>query len=315
MDIAKYAGLFFLRSEYIYLPGIGNLEVKKSASYYDSEAKQVKPGPATISFKPSVGVIDDAFANFVANNERISIASAANAIKEFGYQVKREIAVNAEVEIPGIGAFFNNNGTIDFKVSDKYVYVPKSIPIFKNVSKSEEYSKEKDIKTIIESTEFKTPTAHEEIELEKPKVNYGKLTLLILIAVLILGVLSYIIYQVVNENASEPTKSNNKEVKQDLDPTVVTPRVDTPVVDSTQQTTSTNADHYAIIVNEYNNLSTAEARKKKLDSYNYNTDIKTKDSTLYYVVVNIPKVNGEQQAIVDSVRKLLNPRFDVRIYQ
>lgn len=316
MDIAKYAGLFFLRSEYIYLPGIGNLEIKKSPSYYDSESRQVLPGEATVTFKPSVGVIDDAFANFVANNERISIASAANAISDFGLHVKRAVGDNNEVEIPGIGYFFNNNGTIDFRINDKYVYVPKSIPIFKNVSRTEEFAKEKDIKTIIQTTEFKIPNAHEEIELEKPKVNYAKLTMLILLAVLVLGVLSYIIYQVVNENAPDETKPK-KEVKKDIDPTTVAPPKDTTQLANPSDSTSTvsNGVDYKIVVNEYTVLSTAENRKKRLESFNYNTEILTKDSATYYVIVNIPKTQGEQQAVIDSIKNILNPRFDVRIYQ
>lgn len=315
MDIAKYAGLFFLRSEYIYLPGIGNLEIKKSASRYDSETNQVVPGDVVVTFKPSVGVIDDAFANFVANNERISIASAANAINEFGNHVKKAIADNVETEIPGIGFFYNNNGKIDFRVSDKYVYVPKSIPIFKNVSKSEEYSKEKDIKTIIETTEFKLPTAHDEIELEKPKVNYGKLTILIILVFLALGVIGYIVYQVINENAEDKPKT---EVNKDIDPTVIPKPVDsnqTNTNDSLSTNTNANSDEYKIIVNEYNNPNSAESRKKKLDSYDYKTEVLTKDSIKYFVVVNIPKSNGEQDKVVDSVKRMLNPKFDVRIYQ
>lgn len=313
MDIAKYAGLFFLRSEYIYLPGIGNLEIKKGASRYDTESNQVVPGEVVVTFKPSVGVIDDAFANFVANNERISIASAANAINEFGNHVKKAIADNIETEIPGIGSFYNNNGIIDFRVSDKYVYVPKSIPIFKNVSKSEEYSKEKDIKTIIETTEFKLPTAHDEIELEKPKVNYGKLTVLIILVLLALGIVGYIVYQVINENADEKP---NTEVNKDIDPTIIPKPVDTnETKPSDSLSTVSNSDEYKIIVNEYNNLKSADSRKKKLDSYDYNTEVLTKDSVKYFVVVNIPKANGEQDKVIDSVKRNLNPRFDVRIYQ
>lgn len=319
MDIAKYAGLFFLRSEYIYLPGIGNLEIKKSPSYYDSESRQVLPGEASVTFKPSVGVIDDAFANFVANNERISIASAANAISDFGLFVKRAVADNTEVEIPAIGHFFNNNGTIDFRINEKYVYVPKSIPIFKNVSRTEEFAKEKDIKTIIETTEFKIPNAHEEIELEKPKVNYGKLTLLILIAVLVLGAISYIVFQVINENASDDTKPKT-EVKKDIDPAEVNQVKDSinlaTGVDTMSSTVAPQSGtDYKVIVNEYKALSTAETRKKKLESFAYNSEIHTKDSVTYYVVVNIPKSNGDEQVVIDSIKKLLNPRFDVRLYQ
>lgn len=308
MDIAKYAGLFFNRSEYVYLPGLGNLEIKKSPSAYSSEFGTINPATAEIIFKPTIGVIDDSFANFVANNERVSIASAANAIADFAKHAKAEIFSGNTVEIPGIGRFINNDGKVGFEVSESFEYVPKSIPVFKNVSKTEPYQKEKGIHEIIENTPYRELSGDDEVEMEKVKINYGKLIALILTALIILGGIGYLIYSLAtgsnSDNATEQTTGR------DLDAPPTAPVV----VDSARIKDSlANAGIVKIIVNEYTQISSAEARQKKLSSINYDAEVVNRGDSIYFVIVKFPISEKGAQFLADSIKPVLNPRFNVRL--
>lgn len=129
MDIAKYAGLYFQRSEFLYLPGLGNLEIQKKSSIYNQNQGAIQAPENSIIFKPTLGVIDDSFANFVANNERISIAAASNGISDFTKTAKVELYNGNKVEIPGLGSFYQDNGQIKFEVSPDFVYTPKSLSL------------------------------------------------------------------------------------------------------------------------------------------------------------------------------------------
>lgn len=309
MDIAKYAGLFFSRSEYLYLPGLGNLEIQKSPSSYSSEFGTIKPGTAEIIFKPTIGVIDDSFSNFVANNERVSIASAANAIADFAKRVKADIFNGDTVEIPGVGRFYNNNGAVGFEVSESYEYVPKSIPVFKNVSKTEEYQTEKGIPEIIENTPYRELSGDDEVEFEKVKINYGKLFALILIALIILGGIGYLIYSFTT-NSDTPSNQTEQVSGQDLDASPTTPTI----IDSTRiQDSIANAGIVRVIVNEYKTASSAEARQKRLSNINYDTEVVNRGDSVYYVIVKFPASEKGPQFLADSIKPVLNPRYNVRV--
>ncbi|MBX9448223.1 MAG: HU family DNA-binding protein [Taibaiella sp.] len=305
---------FFTRSEYVYLPGLGNLEIRKAPSTYSSEFGMISPSKAEILFKPTIGVIDDSFANFVANNERVSIASAANAISDFGKRVKAEIAEGSRVEIPGIGHFYNNNGQVGFEVSPNYEYVPKSIPVFKNVSDSEEYRKEKGIKEIIENTTIKDLSGDDEIVLERVKINYPKLITLILIGLLVLGGIGYLVYYFINQGNAEPKVEQTTAADLDVPPTPQAPQnADTQVIkDTVKMTALGSAGEVPVIVNEYTQQPSADARVRKLSNIGYKVESIVKDS-VYYVVVHLAASSQGDQFVADSIRPILNPRYDVRV--
>lgn len=315
MDIAKYAGLYFQRSEFLYLPGLGNLEIQKKSSIYNQNQGAIQAPENSIIFKPTLGVIDDSFANFVANNERISIAAASNGISDFTKAAKTELSNGNKVEIPGLGSFFQENGQINFEVSPHFVYTPKSIPVFQNVSNQDAYKQEDNIKEIIANTSFSTPTSEDEIELEKGKINYGKVVLLILLGLAVLGGLGYLIYYM---TSGSDTKTPTEQTTQDLEPT---PAPNNNQIDSnqTQNTTDTNlvdnstqnAGKIAIIVNEYSTEAKAEARVKRLQSIPYEASFIQKDS-IYLVVVQLPASEKGAQFVADSIKPILNPNYNVR---
>ncbi len=314
MDIAKYAGLYFQRSEFLYLPGLGNLEIQKQPGAYNNTKGEVSGSDYQIIFKPTLGVIDDSFANFVANNERISIAAASNGISDFTKTAKVELYNGNKVEIPGLGSFYQDNGQIKFEVSPDFVYTPKSIPVFQNVSNQNEYKQEENVKDIIANTSFSTPTSADEIELDKGKINYGKVALLILLGLIVLGGLGYLVYYMTTSNPKPVTEQTT----QDLEPT---PAPNPNPIDSNQTQDATDTNQVAntiqntgkvsIIVNEYSTQTKAEARVKKLESIPYEASFIQKDS-VYLVVVQLPASAKGTQFVADSIKPILNPNGNVR---
>ena len=76
MDVAKYIGLFLLKNNFVYIHGLGNLELRKRPASFNGEALQ---GSTYEVVMTPMGSIDDNLANFIATNEQISISKASNA--------------------------------------------------------------------------------------------------------------------------------------------------------------------------------------------------------------------------------------------
>src|SRR4051812_46690046 len=125
MDIAKYIGLFLLKNNFVYLPGLGNLEITKNAATYDGQ--QLLPATYTVSLTPT-GSIDDSLANFIATNEQTSISKASNSLREFSIQSRLELNEGKEVVIPSIGKFVSANGKVIFITDPGFQKTPPAIP-------------------------------------------------------------------------------------------------------------------------------------------------------------------------------------------
>jgi len=116
MDVAKYIGLFLLKNNFVYINGLGNLElIKHPASYLDG---QLIPAYFEVIIGTS-GSIDDNLSNFIANNEQMSISKASNALREFSTQVKLDLEQGREVVIPAIGKLIEVNGKVQFLTDPK----------------------------------------------------------------------------------------------------------------------------------------------------------------------------------------------------
>src|ERR1700761_3899449 len=111
MDIAKYVGLFLLKNHFCYVHGLGNMELRKRTANYDGTALQAPSYDVVVT--PG-GSIDDNLANFIATIEQVSISKAANELREFSAQTKKDIADGKEVAIPGIGKFVEEKGKVKF---------------------------------------------------------------------------------------------------------------------------------------------------------------------------------------------------------
>src|ERR1700748_3558921 len=115
MDIANYVGLFLLKNEYCFLPGIGSLQIEKKPAVYNKETQQMSSPQYEVYYRQDGGSIDDSFANFIATNERISIAHAANHLKDFCAQAKADLREGKSVIILGIGSLKSDNNNIRFE--------------------------------------------------------------------------------------------------------------------------------------------------------------------------------------------------------
>src|ERR1044072_3745785 len=109
MDIAKYIGLFLLKNNFVYLHGLGNLELKKKPAAYDGEALRA---PEYDVVRPPGGSIDDTLANYIATHEQTSISKAANALRDFTTATRAELAAGKAVEVRGGGKVVDNKGAV-----------------------------------------------------------------------------------------------------------------------------------------------------------------------------------------------------------
>lgn len=297
MDISKYIGLFLLKNDYCYLPGIGNLEIKRKPAVYNATAGEMESPKYELIYTQSIGSIDDQMANFIANNERVSIAHAANAIREFCSHAKHSMNNGNALEIPGIGRFISNGGDIQF-VQDANLHIEgKSIPFFKTSTRVEE-AKEVPISEIYQQTSFKEPKADEEIVLQAPQVNWGKIVLLGLLGLLLLGGAGFLFwYYTQNKETIEPAP------QQTVSETPVTN------TDTTVQNTNPPTDNIVattgskVIINQYDNQAKADKRFRQLQSYGHTVEMVQKDS-VYYIVMPVAGTVTNQEQYVDSLKRL-----------
>ena len=138
MDIAKYIGLFLLKNHYCYIHGLGNMELVKRPATHDGKALQ--PPSYEVQVTPG-GSIDDNLANFIATNEQISISKAANTLREYSIQARKDMAEGKEVPIPHIGHFIEGGGRVKFVTDANFRYTPAGIPTIKNSKKTRGCSK------------------------------------------------------------------------------------------------------------------------------------------------------------------------------
>lgn len=317
MDIAKYVGLFLLKNEYCFLPGIGSLQIEKKPSVYDKETQQMSAPVYEVKYRQVGGSIDDSFANFIANNERISIAHAANHLKDFCAHSKTDMREGKEVEIPGIGRFAGGpNDSIHF-VTDPHLHIEgKAIPFFKN-STAVNQKKEEAISNIIERTNIREPKADEEIEYQAPSVNWGKVIIFIaIIAVLVGG--GILLYWYINKDKGEQ-KTTPDQTEQTTTEPVPQSAAATVVPDTASQppaqTTSTDGSlTYKVALHQYATREKAESRVARLKSYGNNTvELYAKDSANYYVVMSVTSPVADTSHVIDSLRKQFNPGGKVEV--
>ena len=321
MDIAKYVGLFLIKNEYCFLPGIGSLQVIKKKSVYNKESEQVS-GPAyDVVFDQRYGSIDDSFANFIANNERISIAHAANHLKDFCAEAKQELKDGKEVIVPAIGKFISAaNGTIQFIADPNLNIQGRTIPYFKNNTVTES-KREEPITQIIENTSFREPKGDEEIVLKAPQVNWGKIVMLIGIVLVILAA-GIFLFWYMNNNKDDKAPAATPPATEEQ--TTTPPVADTPAAQpapAQQQPAAAapavNADgtiSYTVALHQYPTRERAESRVAKLKSYgNSSVALVAKDSSNYYVTISVASLPADTTRTVDSLKKLFNPSGKVEI--
>lgn len=310
MDIANYVGLFLLKNEYCFLPGIGSLMVQKRPAVYNKETKEMSAPVYEIVYRQEGGSIDDSFANFIANNERISIAHAANHLKDFCAAAKAELKEGKSIIIPGVGSLQSVNNNIQFTKDAGLQIEGRAIPYFRN-SDAVTAKKEEAISNIIERTNIREPKANEQIEYKAPSVNWGKIGVLGgILAVLVAG--GIYLFMTLDKNKTENVPVVDTVEQEVAPPVVVTPDTTAPAVDTSASVAPANADgtiQYKVALNSYPTRQGAEGRANKLKSYGHpEVEVFAKDSNSYFVVIPVTSPASDTTRVVDSLKKLYNPK-------
>ena len=280
MEIANYIGQFILKNNFCYIHGLGNLELVKRPAAHDGKALNAPYYEVIVT---SGGSIDDSFANFIATNEQISISKAANSLREFSIQARKDMQAGKEVILPGIGKFVEENGKVKFFTDPNFRFTPAGIPVLKNSKQLEEQKI-----TPLHEPSYPRPA-------KASSVNWSMVTIAIVFLV-ILGAggygfyyYKYVLKDTVNAQPVAPPVFKDTVVKAPAPVVVDTlPKKDTiaattaaPVVDTV------TLNNYKVVIGEYANRAKAEQRFRQLKINGNKVELLTKDSINYKVLTNI----------------------------
>jgi nucleoid DNA-binding protein len=325
MDIAKYIGLFLEKNRYCYLPNLGEFNVtKRPAKYQDG---QMMAPEFDVAFKFSGGLIDDAFANFVANNERISIASAANAIRDFSVATRQTLSEGGSVVIPGFGKLVSNGEKYDFVADPNIQVQPQGIPVFKiNTAATRSTVGAETIAEIHEKMTLKEPKSEEEIVIKPPSVNWTKIIILLLIVLAVISGIGQIIYYF-NSGDKEVVIEATAPAANEQEQAVATTSGDTlaaamtsadslsginPNIASSQAPAAQSGIAYGIFT--YAERATAEKKEKKLKGFGHNVAIREVGGAFVITIVP-PHIITDTANAKDSLRRFFNPTGTVQIFK
>ncbi|MEO6830688.1 MAG: hypothetical protein ABI378_00585 [Chitinophagaceae bacterium] len=296
MDIAKYIGLFLLKNSFCYLHGLGNLELKKQASSYDGEALK---GPEYDVVLTPGGSIDDTLANFIATHEQTSISKAANELRDFSTATRADLAEGKEVELPGIGHFYQQNGIVKFRANPQLKHVPPPVPVLRMSKRLEE------------KPDFRRESQEETKQREGSSIAWNKILLVILLlgvvaAAIVFGVRFYNNYESAPKKDTlvtipapitmpAPTFSNDSAKVKDSLASVATPH-------------AAMGAGFTVILNTYSNKATAEKRAAFLSKNGNTVEVISKDSATHYVTMKMNSPAADSTRVLDSLRRFFNPK-------
>lgn len=307
MGVAQYLGVFLLENELCYLHGIGNLEVKKIPAGYDDVTNKAIPASYDIVFSKTTGSIDDAFANFIATQERVSISNAANQIKLFVEDSLQKMKAGNSVDLPGLGKFYMNQDGVQFEKDAQLHIQGKSIPFFKIRESAER--KQTSIEEIYEKTEIKEVKAGEDIVIKPATVNWKRVFIIVVLFLLVVGAIGYFVYQYfANSNQQETTQV--EQMEEMGTPAELLPQEERESIEEAVIETTTEGP-LKVILNDYTTLERAETRSNQLKGYGHNMEVVELPNGSYGVVM-IPEVGSQNdQEVLDSLKLMFggNPRF------
>lgn len=297
MDVAKYIGLFLLKNKYCCLQGLGNLEIKKTASTHNGT--ELTGAAYTAQLNP-VGSIDDAFPNFIANNEQVSIAKASNEISEFIRTAKATLAEGGAVQIPSIGKYVMHNNRIGFELDPAFSMPDKGI-IFPVATTPK--AEEKPV-AAGEQKPYESYTNYNNYNKQR-SVNWNIIAfwgVVIIIGGSILGwSINYFMKQQQPEVKVAPAQQEVVEVPLEQ------PVADSAALAASAPVAASDTPEFRFIIKEYKTLAQAQKKEKQLVSYGYPVSVVNKDSATFYVVHAIKIPAADTTRIKDSLSKLLNP--------
>lgn len=311
MDVAKYIGLFLLKNNFVYIHGLGNLELRKKRASYTGETLHPASYEVTLS---TGGSIDDNLANFIANNEQISISKASNALREFSTEARAALQEGKSVEIPAIGKFVETKGKVAFETNPHFQYAPPSIPSIKIATRQNEpvfgsgITQQQQLQQRPAPQPYESAPPPQEMyeEQSKSSINWPR----VVIAVGVLILLAVGGYFLVSKMAGD-----NKQQKDIvLPPGPVEEQQQPTVAEPMPQDTTITADEVRlggvdVKLHAYTkeSLAKARAREKQLKQMGYAVEIEQGTDSMYYILLPVENISSADTAtLVDSLDKL-NP--------
>lgn len=291
MDIAKYIGLFLLKNQFCYVHGLGNMELKKRAATHENGVLQAPTYEVIVT--PG-GSIDDNLANFIATNEQISISKAANTLREYSIQARKDLAEGKEVPIPNIGRFVEEKGRIRFVTDDNFRFTPAGIPTIRNSKQLDEQNSKPAHKP-----SYPPPS-------KADSVNWS-MVILAVVLLLVLGGGGYGIYYYFNNNKPTPPPA----------PVVVADTVKPAppaILDSIRIRDSIAAivpvvdtlavSEFKMVIGSYPTKDKAEKRLRNLKINGTHVEMVQRDSTSYLIIAMVNCRMVDTTHVKDSLHTL-----------
>ena len=302
MDIAKYVGLYLLKNKYCCLQGLGNVEIKRTVSQHDG--KELRSGSYYATLNP-LGSIDDAFPNFVANNEQVSIAKASNEISAFIQESKAKMASGSSVVIPSVGQYVMKEHELHFELDPAFalpnhpLLFPMAIPA-KPSAEEQKVKDESSFETSINENKHRT-------------VNWNIVAFWGFIILIGAGIFTWGIRYFMNQQKASPTMVEQLEnpsapqTEVNVSNTSALQSTDSTVAAGNLSVNTSDTPSFKFIIKEYKTLAKAEKKQKQLFSYGYNVAVVNKDSSTFYVVNTIKLMPADTAKMKDSLSRMLNP--------
>lgn len=309
MDVAKYIGLFLLKNNFCYIHGLGNLELRKKSASYDGQALQA---PAYEVVVTPAGSIDDNLANFIATNEQISISKASNALRDFSTKAKADLAEGKDVPIPAVGKFVEHNGKVSFVTDPHMQYTPPSVPVIKSATRS----------TVTPKPATTTTTSynyHPEEEGSTGSINWGKIILVIILALLVVAAIIF------GMNYMQPKPAEPAE-PEPLDTVQQVQQQPAVMPDTTRQLEDTLATapdgtvnntpvmqapagvlQFNVILKTYPDSAKAAKRVAQLISYGNKVSMVPAGNGSYHVILPVSAPAADTTRVLDSLKRTFNP--------
>jgi len=295
MDIANYIGLFLLKNHFCYVHGLGNMELQKRSASFDGKALQA---PSYEVIVTQGGSIDDNLANFIATNEQISISKAANSLRDYSIQARKDMAAGKEVAIPNIGKFTEQNGKVTFLTDANFQYTPAGIPTIRNSKQLEEQNARL-------ASKPSYPPPH-----KADSVNWS-MVILVVVLLIVLGGGGYgIYYYTSHKGASSVTPVKDTVIKAQPIPVqhdTATMRRDTAAAMAAAPVApydSMKVNEYKMIIGNYPTPERAEHRARNLKNNGDHVETIKKDSADYLVITTINCRAADTLHVEDSLQAL-----------
>ncbi len=300
MDIAKYIGLFLLKNHFCYVHGLGNMELTKKSSVHDGK---VLLSPAYEVIVTPGGSIDDNLANFIATNEQISISKAANALRDYSIQTRKELSEGKEVEIPNIGRFVEESGKVKFITNDNFRFTPAGIPTIRNSKQLEEQNAKP-----IHKPSY--PEPH-----KADSINWSMVILVAVLLILLGGGAYGIWYYTIginkqNNNRMAPAPAAVVKDTGFTSPSLTdTTRIhDSLAAPMTVPVDSTTVNTYKVIIGDYPTKERADRRVKNLQLNGTHVEMRQLDSLNYLVLATVNCRIQDTTHVKDSLERLFGYR-------